>query len=87
MVGQIDFTSDLFIHYLNGGTADTAAHTLTGIADTIATLDIGQLQGGSEFHNGEIAYIDIYNVLLSDVQLNYKGNGLANRYGTTWTDI
>lgn len=51
-------------------------------------LAIGTNQStGSGFHAGEIAYILAYNAILSDGAKNYIGNGLAGRFGTTWTDI
>lgn len=61
----------------------------TGNAGTVSMngLVVGADITPANFFAGEIAYCLIYNFNLSDTAKNYIGNGLAARFGTTWTDI
>lgn len=70
--------------WLDGTEASPAtpgANPLSGIT-LFATVG-----GGSAYGPAKLAYLLIYNADLSDAAKNYIGNGLATRFGTTWTDI
>ncbi len=68
------------------GVPTTPAGTVgTQVWDGI-TLFIGR-DGLINPSNIKISYVLAYNVNLSDTAKNYIGNGLAARFGTTWTNI
>lgn len=57
-----------------------------GVAD-LDGITLGLADNNTGFFAGEIAYVLVYNSNLSDAAKNYIGNGLAARFGTTWTNI
>lgn len=78
--GTINFTA-------NGVSLGTQTNTLSGVNSNNAVLNIGVANGGTNFYEGEMAQILLFNTLLSTANRNNVGNYLANRYGLTWTTI
>ena len=77
----------------NGASSDSWRDGIQGTpvgspgASGMNGLRLGSDTAPSVFWNGEIAYFLIYDSNLSDIEKNYIGNGLAARFGTTWTEI
>ncbi len=89
-----DTSSHILACLFNGASSDSWRDgTQTTPAGDVGALTMRGLTlfansgGGSQWANLKIAYLVGYNADLSDTAKNYIGNGLAARFGTTWTDI
>ena len=70
--------------WLDGGTPASPA---TPGAQAMGGITLFASDTATAWGNAKLAYVLIYNADLSDAAKNYIGNGLAVRFGTTWTDI